>query len=196
MNAFQDALQYLSAGGWILAGLGLIAFILYTALFQTAWYLWQHRHLRAPLRVWKQWVAQPEDAPPRPANVLQSLRESHATADSFIHVLHNHYLGYTDRRLPLLRILVSAAPLTGLLGTVNGLLHTFRDLGSEAANPTNAMAAGISQALITTQAGLIIAVPALIGLRAIISQRADLARSLSLLESVVRWNRAQQSIHT
>jgi biopolymer transport protein ExbB len=69
-------------------------------------------------------------------------------------------------------ILAAVAPLLGLLGTVTGIIETFgviRAFGN--ANPS-LMAGGISEALVTTAAGLIIAVPILL-LHGLLSGRVD-----------------------
>ncbi|MDA7597827.1 MotA/TolQ/ExbB proton channel family protein [bacterium] len=67
------------------------------------------------------------------------------------------------RRIPFAFVLIGAAPLIGLLGTVSGMLTTFTGLsGVTNRTPIDVISRGISEALITTQAGLIIAVPALI----------------------------------
>ena len=60
-----------------------------------------------------------------------------------------------------LRVLVTAAPLVGLFGTVTGIIHTFHGVSLGAENITPEIAAGIGQALITTQMGLAIAIPGL-----------------------------------
>jgi biopolymer transport protein ExbB len=67
-----------------------------------------------------------------------------------------------DRFMGGLAMLAAVAPLLGLLGTVTGIIHTFgviRALGN--ANP-ELMAGGISEALVTTAAGLVIAIPILL----------------------------------
>ena len=70
-------------------------------------------------------------------------------------------LAWVERRLPFLGVLAGAAPLAGLLGTVSGMLVTFSGLASSsAAKPIDKISIGISEALITTQAGLLIAIPA------------------------------------
>lgn len=57
------------------------------------------------------------------------------------------------------RILIVAAPLLGLLGTVIGMLNTFKGIGAEAGqDTTKAVADGVKVALITTQTGLMIAI--------------------------------------
>ena len=66
-----------------------------------------------------------------------------------------------QRRLPFLAVLIATAPLLGLLGTVSGMLTTFQGINQPgAATPLDTVSAGISEALVTTQAGLVIAVPA------------------------------------
>ncbi len=70
-------------------------------------------------------------------------------------------LAWVERRLPFIGVLAGAAPLAGLLGTVSGMLVTFSGLAtSSAAEPIDKISVGISEALITTQAGLLIAIPA------------------------------------
>ena len=70
-------------------------------------------------------------------------------------------LAWVERRLPFIGVIAGAAPLAGLLGTVSGMLVTFSGLAtSSAAQPIDKISVGISEALITTQAGLLIAIPA------------------------------------
>ena len=68
-----------------------------------------------------------------------------------------------ERDLRLMRVCVSAAPLVGLLGTVTGMLATFGALasGSGGDKTMGLVAEGISEALITTETGLLIALPGL-----------------------------------
>ena len=61
----------------------------------------------------------------------------------------------SERRIKMMKILSGAAPLIGLLGTVSGITVAI----AAAAENSDAVAEGISEALITTQAGLIVAIP-------------------------------------
>lgn len=68
---------------------------------------------------------------------------------------------YLNRRLRFLMVLASSAPLIGLLGTVVGMLRTFDGLSMQDSYKMDTVASGISQALVTTQTGLLVAIPAL-----------------------------------
>lgn len=70
---------------------------------------------------------------------------------------------------------VAVAPLLGLLGTVTGLIRTFENLniGSENAIDTSQAAAGIGEALITTAAGMIVAIFALLVFRVMVTLQSQ-----------------------
>ena len=69
-----------------------------------------------------------------------------------------------ERGLFLMEIVVAAAPLIGLLGTVTGLVRVFSGMPAGAASPdAGAFSEGIAMALLTTILGLAIAIPALVG---------------------------------
>lgn len=65
------------------------------------------------------------------------------------------------RSLPLIRSLTAVLPILGLLGTVNGMISTFTVMQLFGTGNVNGMANGISEALVTTMAGLVCAVPGL-----------------------------------
>ena len=68
---------------------------------------------------------------------------------------------YLNRRLRFLMVLATSAPLIGLLGTVVGMLRTFDGLSMQDSYKMDTVASGISQALVTTQTGLLVSIPAL-----------------------------------
>jgi biopolymer transport protein ExbB len=80
-----------------------------------------------------------------------------------------------ERGLVTLEIIVGIAPLLGLLGTVSGLIRVFAEFGrgGEALTEAVGIAAGISEALNMTVAGLVVAIPALI-FHAYYSKRIEL----------------------
>ena len=75
-----------------------------------------------------------------------------------------------EKLLPFLALSAAAAPLLGLLGTVTGMINTFNAITVLGAGDPKTLAGGISEALITTEFGLIVAIPSLL-LHAILSRK-------------------------
>ncbi len=90
--------------------------------------------------------------PPNP----QALERAAMTASS-------EQLTIMENRMTWLATIAQVAPFVGLFGTVMGIIDAFHGLGTAGAATLRAVAPGISEALITTAAGLIVAVPAVMG---------------------------------
>ncbi len=75
------------------------------------------------------------------------------------------------RLLPFISVTAAVAPLLGLLGTVTGMINTFNRIKIFGTGDAKSLSGGISEALITTEFGLIVAIPALL-LYAILSRKA------------------------
>jgi biopolymer transport protein ExbB len=67
-----------------------------------------------------------------------------------------------ERNIPVLSTVAVISPLFGLLGTVTGMIRSFTTIALEGTGDPQALAGGISEALLTTAAGLTIAIPSLI----------------------------------
>jgi len=80
--------------------------------------------------------------------------------DTGRHVVHE-----LERFLNALGTIAAISPLLGLLGTVTGMIQAFEAITSEGVGDPQVLSGGIGEALITTAAGLIVAIPALIGYR-------------------------------
>ena len=91
-------------------------------------------------------------------------------------------LGPVERELAILKAMVVAAPLLGLLGTVTGMIATFSALAARGTASTEALSGGISQALVTTQVGLVVALPGIFG-ASMIGRRVE-ALSLAVARGV------------
>jgi len=92
---------------------------------------------------------------------------------SYITDAFNKYTVEITKYSRLIKTIVAAAPLIGLLGTVIGMIETFDSLADAALfSQSGGIAGGISQALFTTQLGLVVAVPGLI-IGNILQRRAD-----------------------
>jgi len=90
--------------------------------------------------------------PPNP----QALERAAQTASS-------EALTLMERRMTWLATIAQVGPFVGLFGTVMGIIDAFHGLGTAGAATLRAVAPGISEALITTAAGLVVAVPAVMG---------------------------------
>jgi biopolymer transport protein ExbB len=69
--------------------------------------------------------------------------------------------GYLERYLSVIQFVANSVVLLGLLGTVNGMIRAFEGIAEKGLGEPTIVAAGISEALITTVTGLVIAVPSL-----------------------------------
>jgi biopolymer transport protein ExbB len=76
-----------------------------------------------------------------------------------------------NRLVPFIGICAAAAPLLGLLGTVTGIMNTFNLITVFGTGDVRTLSSGISEALITTEYGLIVAIPSLL-LHAYLSRKA------------------------
>ncbi len=86
-----------------------------------------------------------------------------------------------ERFLPFLAITAAAAPLLGLLGTVIGMINTFQLITIFGTGDAKSLSSGISEALMTTALGLVVAIPTLI-LHGALARMAK--RKLGLLEEL------------
>ena len=77
----------------------------------------------------------------------------------------NQVIHDLEKYITILGTISNIAPLLGLLGTVFGMIQTFNAIMIQGTGNTGALAGGISVALITTAAGLIVAIPATISHR-------------------------------
>jgi len=84
----------------------------------------------------------------------------------------------TNSGLPLLKLLAAVAPLMGLLGTVTGMIATFSAITLFGTGDPKLMAGGISQALVTTVEGLVVAIPLLFAHTLLLSRAKETMENL------------------
>jgi biopolymer transport protein ExbB len=92
--------------------------------------------------------------------VLPSLRESSSHRDAVVEEAMLTVLPRLERYSTAILVVAAVAPLLGLLGTVTGMISTFDVLTQFGTGDPKMLSGGISEALITTQLGLIVAIPA------------------------------------
>ena len=93
-----------------------------------------------------------------------------------------------DAGLAALKTIAAVAPLMGLLGTVVGMIATFDVITTRGAGDTQLLSGGISQALVTTQLGLVVAIPALLAHSGLKSAVGHLQSDMeALLLEILLW---------
>ena len=148
MDPVRNILDYLGQGGWIMAPLVGVSVVMWTLIVQ------RWRELRA---------LDGERLPGLLAEEFRPLASGNADLD--VEIMRQCSVKLRrglDRDLAVIAVLAGVAPLLGLLGTVLGMVETFDVIARFGTGNARAMAGGISVALITTQTGLLVAIPGLI----------------------------------
>ena len=171
-TVLTDLQGYIEAGGFVMPPLVLSAFVLWYAL-GLRWVTFRG-------------TARAGEALARAARgrLDRSLRDAHLAP--LIEQAYGPLKARLGRGRALVRSLVTVAPLAGLLGTVAGMIETFDALGDSALfAQSGGIAGGISQALLTTQMGLIVAVPGVVAGRLLDRRQGRLEAELERIKQVV-----------
>lgn len=169
-------LELVKAGGWLMIPIIICSIVAVAISLERLWTL--NRSKLAPsnllAEVWNNIQAGRLDS-----NAIKTLRRESALGLILAAGLSNSHAGRDvmkesiaeaasyvihdmERYLNTLGTIASVAPLLGLLGTVIGMIKVFSDIMIHGAGNAALLAGGISEALITTGAGLTVAIPALI----------------------------------
>lgn len=175
-----------TTGGWVMIAMVVLSLITYMS---AAHLLLSARHpgvTKANDVVIRNWVAKPAAAPAKLRELIRYTQdEIHSLKDiegRFREVEATKVLDL-DRRITFLNVLVISAPLFGLLGTVMGMLLTFKAIGVGGSSASEIIAKGISEALVATQTGMMIAVPGLVMASIAKRWRNEFVAFLARLES-------------
>ncbi len=106
--------------------------------------------------------------------VEEAIAHCDSPRDHLEEIMHEHVLTslpWLERNLGTLAVLGGIAPLLGLLGTVTGMIHTFQLVTIFGSGDAKLLSGGISEALVTTETGLAIAIPVLL-VHAFLARRA------------------------
>ncbi len=168
-------LELVKAGGWVMLPILLCSVVAMAIIAERFWTL-QRRRI-APenlvMRVWN-WVNDGELSDEK----LRSLRigsplgrilaaglvnrhRSREVMKEHIEDVGRHVVHELERYLNSLGTIASVSPLLGLLGTVIGMIKVFAVITTQGIGDPGVLASGISEALITTAAGLSVAIPSL-----------------------------------
>ncbi|MBD5778727.1 MotA/TolQ/ExbB proton channel family protein [Pelagicoccus sp. NFK12] len=182
----QETLELWIAGGALMVPLAILGGVIYFAIFELYLYMKKKKFYMMDANELGHWIDVPKDAKGDVAEIIHYTQDGVKDMDGararFEEVRVSH-LPVLQRRLYFCNILVGAAPLTGLLGTVMGMLGTFFGLSvSTGGNTIDLVAGGISEALITTQTGLVLAIPAYVMMTVVKKQIGELDSFFNRME--------------
>jgi biopolymer transport protein ExbB len=182
------ALEIWLAGGWAMPFLAFNAFLLCWLGFA----MWlrllekEHRSLReSDYRLWIDYPEQRRGVTGRLIDFVMSAKNLREMDVYFQEFRHAETIPF-ERDLKVIKVCVAVSPLMGLLGTVTGMLNTFKalSLGSGGDKTLAMVSSGISEALITTETGLLIAIPGLLILHHLKTEHEKYEAFLAHVETV------------
>jgi biopolymer transport protein ExbB len=171
--------EIVRAGGWMMGPIILFSVIAAAIILERLWTLQDRRVIPSDLtrRVWQLVEAgQVND------QVIEALRQNsalgkvlaaglanrHRSREALMERLQDagrHVVYELERFLNTLGTIAGVSPLLGLLGTVGGIIKSFNAITSGGMGDPRLLSGGIAQALVTTAAGLMVAIPSLIAYR-------------------------------
>ena len=163
------------AGGWLMAPILLCSIVVLTIAVERYWTLRRDRvvpsHLLAEVWQWlrshqitRKKLQELRDSSPLGKILAAGLSNAEHGRDVMkdaIEEAANQVIHELERFMAPLGTIAAVAPLLGLLGTVIGMIKVFTAIMIEGTGNAGVLAGGISEALITTAAGLAVAIPAL-----------------------------------
>jgi biopolymer transport protein ExbB len=185
-NQEQTIIEHVRAGGiWVYPIIGFAVASLLTALFKAV----EIYSVKMPVPGTLHHILTPlnegdlEEAKARAARVqgpagkmlLDGVVHSNESKELVEEVMYESMIELQpkmERLLPFIAVTAATAPLMGLLGTVTGMINTFKLITIFGTGDAKSLSSGISEALITTEFGLIVAIPALI-LHSLLSRRSQ-----------------------
>lgn len=187
-NLCQQAISIWLSGGWSMVAIATIAMVMFTLSMHVYYKLAMKGFDRVREKTWRKWIDNPQDRKGPIGQLLDFVDGSKTIKDMSTHFEELHSVETTPfvRDLKVITICVSAAPLLGLLGTVTGMLSTFDALakGSGGDKTMGLVAEGISEALVTTETGLIVALSGLLFLYMLTRRFEGYKAFLAHLETV------------
>ena len=156
-----------TSGGWAMIALAGVSVFIFAIGVRVGLRLGAKVLGKVPEQTWRRWIIEPEDREGTVGRMFDEVDRVLETGSVSVHdafaEIRTREITPFGRDLKLMQIAVGAAPLVGLLGTVTGMLATFDALstGGGGDKTMASIAEGISEALFTTETGLVIALPGL-----------------------------------
>lgn len=170
-------IDYLTAGGWFMLPLLICSVLLISIVIERIWFL--QKRLVSPEGLLRTFInhskdqsitIQQQDAYVESSSLGELLVTAYRFKDKPRNIVEDKVVEASsnvrmklERNLNMLGIIASISPLLGLLGTVVGMITVFANINLvDGSSNSDLLASGISEALITTAFGLLVAVPGLI----------------------------------
>ncbi len=187
-DVVNEILTIWAQGGWLMFPLFLLTVFIYYSILELFFFFFRLDFTRTDEKQVAEWVLDPSKSQDEElTRILQFTQvEGMSAGDTqkAFDEIGNAFLPRANRRIAFLNVLIGTAPLMGLLGTVGGMLNTFGGLANASGETIDLVAGGISEALITTETGLVIAIPAYILLGITKQFRDKLEFFLARMESM------------
>ncbi|WOO42737.1 MotA/TolQ/ExbB proton channel family protein [Rubellicoccus peritrichatus] len=184
---WEFSADILQSGGLLMIPLYFLAALVFANCLQLYFYMSKQNLPKASGEELTKYIREPEKAPYTYSKILRYVTDSDWTEDIIntrFNEVHLAVLSIVDRRIRYLQTLVASAPLMGLLGTVIGMLATFVGLANSGGETVDVVAGGIKEALITTQTGLMIALPGLFVVLIVQRRKHKLEAAMAKLRSM------------
>lgn len=177
-------------GGPVMAALAGVALLLYTTSLAAVIFVLKGNLSTKRRDQWERWIEHPEEGEGRLGEIIRyavegprlSVKRVQRRFDEVFDVL----IRKVDQKLIIIATLIAAAPMTGLLGTVLGMLSMFDGLSAGGGKQSMEMiSAGMKEALFTTLTGLVVALPGMFFALVVREKRNQLATVLSQLQAAI-----------
>jgi biopolymer transport protein ExbB len=173
-------------GGWCMVPLAGVAIFMYLIAVGLLQYFSRRDFRRIPAEVWSRWIEDPRQGQGEVGEIIRYTQDEVKSLEdirSRFNEIHTAKIPRINRRLDFLHKLITAAPLLGLLGTVLGMIKTFAGIARGGGSIVEMISSGIAEALITTETGLLIALPGYFMAYIIRAKRNQYEAFLARLES-------------
>ncbi len=190
----QEACAIWKSGGWGMLALAVDGMVIFTLGLFILFQLTARNFFASPKRAWRRWERNPAVRGVLSRIIGEAMAcGTLAEMEHYFAALINAELAPIQRDLQVMKVSVTAAPLLGLLGTVTGMLTTFKALasGGGGEKTMGMIASGISEALITTETGLVLALSGLMFQFALTRQQLLYGKRMAQVESMCMqaWQR-------
>jgi biopolymer transport protein ExbB len=148
IDAWQGVRDFMDQGGPVLYLIAILIFVMWTFIFERVWYFKTalKADLESALEAWE-------------ARAERKSTRAHHVREALISQVNERI----DQFMPLIKTMVTLAPLFGLLGTVTGMIVVFEVMAITGGGDAKSMSAGVSKATIPTMSGMVAAISGVFG---------------------------------